>query len=153
MIKILLLLILSFLMVECKGQTGKNEGEPEELVDPISPGTPFILKRENPFLDLSTELGKENIKGIVGLSVYIDGSGSLEGFRIMKLKVELDGDREVNFINESDKKGPYRKSDYPEEVQMYYSLIEDYVNTLRFERDERIPLKTLNELTFIARLK
>jgi hypothetical protein len=153
MIKILLYLILSFPMVDCKGQTGKNELGPEELLDPISPGTPFILKRTTPFLDLSAKLGKERVKGIVGLSVYIDSSGNLQGFKIIKLKVETEGESDVDFTSESNKEGSKQKSDYPEEVQKYYSSIEDYLNNLRFERDERIPLKTLNELTFIVRLK
>jgi hypothetical protein len=143
MIKIALILFLSISMLNCCGQ---KKGVMTELVDTIPSGTPFVLKRNDMFLDLSSKLGVQEIKGIVGLTVYIDSTENLTGFRISKLKIESSERENVNFTDRFDSNRPYQKDEYPMEVQQY-------VNELKFERDNKIPLKAMNEITFIARIK
>ena len=148
-VEILLAAILCLPVMGCNAQTEKKEVDTTELTDPMPPGVPFLLKRDNMFLDLDSQ----NVTGIIGLTVYINDSETIIGFKIMKMRVEKDGDRGVSFTNESQIKGPQQKGEYPEEVQSYYATIERYVNSLVYERDENIPLEELNELTFMARLK
>lgn len=152
-VEILLVAILCLPVMGCNAQTEKKEIDTTELTDPMPPGVPFLLKRDNMFLDLSSDLDSQNVSGIIGLTVYINDSETIIGFKIIKMRVEKDGDRGVSFTNESQIKGPQQKSEYPEEVQSYYASIESYVNSLVYERAENIPLEGLNELTFMARLK
>lgn len=152
-IKNILPLILCLIMFQCNAQRENDRGTVKEPVEAISPGTPFTLKREKISLNVPDNFAEEDVSGVVGISVYIDNTEKLQGFKIIKLTVELGGEVRVNFVNESGINGPIPKREYPVEVQRYYPIIEKYVNELQFERDERIPLKELNELTFIARLK
>ena len=152
-IKNILPFILCLSILQCDGQKESDRGTVNESVDAISPGTPFTLKRENVFLNMPDGFIEGDIGGIVVLSVYIDSSENLQGFKIMKLQVNSNGEAIINFVNESSANKPYSRSEYPEEVQRYYPVIERYISKLQFERDERIPLKALNEMTFIARLK
>lgn len=153
MIKIALLLSLSFFMFNCSGQRREKEREMTELVDPIPSGIPFVLKRDDMFLDLSSKLGIQDIKGIVSLSVYIDSAENLIGFKILKLKVESDDGTNINFTGKFDLNKPYPKGEYPMDVQPYYPLFQQYINELEFKRDEKVPLKAANEIIFITRLK
>lgn len=152
-IKNVLTLFFFVVVLPCCAQKKSGKGTVEEPIEAISPGVPFTLKRKDVYINLPEKVFKGNISGIVVLSVCLDSSKNLQGFKILKLQVNLDGERVVNFINESGKNGQYFGSEYPEEVQRYYPVIERYVNELQFDRDERIPVKALNEMTFIARLK
>lgn len=152
-IKYILLFTSFFLLLQCNMQNKNDRETIKETVEAISPGVPFIIDRESIFLNLPDDFADENIKGIVGLTVYIDSTENLQGFKIKKLNVEFNDKVDINFVNESGIKRPFSKEEYPKEVQKYYPIIEKYVNGLRFERDERIPLRELNEITFIARLK
>lgn len=152
-IKTILPLILCLSILQCNGQKESNRGTMNEPVDALSPGTPFTLKRENVYLNLPDGFYKKDVSGIVAISVSFDSSENLQGFKIMKLKVETDGEESINFISNSGANKPYPRSEYPEEVQRFYPVIKQYVHELQFERDERIPLKALNEMTFIARLR
>jgi len=151
-VEILLATILFLPVLGYNAQTERKEVDTIELTDPMPPGVPFLLKRGNMFLGLSSALDSQNVIGIIGLTVFINGSETITGFKVMKMRVEKDGDS-MSFTNESEIKGPQQKSEYPEEVQSYYASIESYVNSLVYERDENIPLEELNELTFMAKLK
>lgn len=152
-IKYVFLFTSFFLMLQCNMQDKNDRETIEETVEGISPGVPFTLDREKMFLKLPDDFADENVKGIVGLTVYIDSSEKLQGFKIMKLHIESNGKVDINFVNEFSINRPFSKEEYPKEVQQYYPIIENYIDGLQFEREERIPLRELNEITFIARLK
>ena len=104
-------------------------------------------------LDLLSDLDIQNVTGIIVLTVYIDDSETIIGFKIMKMRVEKDGVRCVSFSNESQLKKSSQKGEYPKEVQTYYATIDRYVDCFVYKRDENIPLEELNKLTFMVRLK
>lgn len=152
MVRIILILFFSLLMFMCTGQ--KKADIVDELVCPFPEGVPFILKRDDVFLHLSDKLG-QNVRGLAGLSICIDSLGGLIGFKVLKMKEGSDDDPNIDYTANFYSREPCSKpkEEYPVDMQQYYPYIQQYVLGLGYERNEKVPLKSVNEMVFIVRLK
>ena len=144
-------LMLSIISFQCSAQPSNETWGVEESIDAMAPGTAFTLERDDVFLELDYP-GLSGAKGMTVLAAYLNKHGALNGFKIMKLKVQSDDVNYVDFVDAMKLDRPRAKQDYPVEVQRLYPLIEEYVNRLAFKRDGRFVVREVNKLIFMAKL-
>jgi hypothetical protein len=59
----------------------------------------------------------------------------------------------LSYINEGNLHQPMLKNEFPSEVQKYYDFLLDYIESVKLKRDTKVKLESLNEITFLVRLK
>jgi hypothetical protein len=100
------------------------------IVDPIEE-MPFVIERESIYSVMPDSLGK-NITGSAGLRLYINEMGIIENFELVRLLLEKDSTRFIEFQRQNF--GSFNLESYPGNVQKYYPFFKDYVNTLKIKR-------------------
>jgi len=96
-------------------------------IDPL-PNLAFSVTRSTMYIKLPDSLSIKKANGYASLMLKIDSRGKLEDFLILKFLLKDNNKSKIDFFNE---KRVSSQQKYPKDVQRYYKIFENYVNTLK----------------------
>ncbi len=140
--------IIILIFHSCVGQERKKA---DEIIDPIEI-VPFDIRRDSIFLPLPDSLTAKNVTGLAALEIFINRTGKVEGFNIIRFSLMLKKEVLINFF-ESSSMNIKDKGSYPEQMQPYYLLLTDYVENIEIVKRQEVIPKEINRLTILVRFK
>lgn len=149
----LICILLAFHFISCKEREAKpellNKDSIDVIIDYFQP-LPFEIAKKPPAI-VPDSLGGENIEGFVLLIIYIDSTGTLEKYDILKMKaLNKKGNTQIDYYNTQ---YPFTQDhQYPEDVVRYMDWIEDYLQSLVFvKKNENIQTSKINRFSLMVR--
>ncbi len=134
-------------------ESNKNimQDSTDKIIDPL-PEAPFYDIKERPKMTLPDSLGGSSVSGHAALKSYIDSTGSILRTDIVSISL-LDnaGNTLIDYFNQN---ALYdKKQSYPKEVKRLYPWLMEYVNNIKFERNQNAIVRKLNLMQYIIRFQ
>lgn len=136
-------LLISFVSFSCKERDSKPERLKKDSYNLITDSfsyPPFEIVEKPPAI-IPDSLGGNNLEGSVLLIVYLDSSGTIFKYDILKMKVlDNNGIVKIDYYNAE---YPFNEEyKYPDDVLTYMNWINNYLHSIVFKRNKKVkPLK------------
>ena len=143
-------ILFVFVTVIFHSCTGQERESKEQIIDPIE-SVPFDVKRGSIFLSLPDSISAKKVTGTTALELFINSTGKVEGFNIIKFSLMIKEDTLINYFGNSTKIKD--QGSYPEKVQSYYSLLSDYVRDIEITKRQGVAPQKINKTTILVRFK
>lgn len=99
------------------------------LVDPVEV-MPFIIERENQYIQLPDSLGGNILSGLAFLTLYIGEDAKVQKFTIIRLDLRQGEKEIVDYLN-TKSGSSIKENDYPDEIKKYYKFFVGYIESLK----------------------
>jgi hypothetical protein len=129
-------ILVNLIFSACNAQKGKMDSAMQDM------NNAFFLESSPKKIILSDSLMNLNLSGHALIYVLLNKEGEVLDFQINKLLIKNTMDIIlVDYLQLQNPDQPFKKfKEYPKDVQLFYNSIKEYVNSLRFKRNENVKL-------------